>query len=161
MAGQSSPRVPHGADVLLVDGTCIFCNRLVAFVLRHDRKERFYFSHLQGAVSRAALARHGRDPEDLDGVYLLARAGTAEEELLVDGQAGRVIWPSMFKAAAVMRWIPLPLLNLFYRWFARCRYRLFGQAAACIVPTPEARRRFLDGAEPPWSAYPPSGLPKQ
>jgi predicted DCC family thiol-disulfide oxidoreductase YuxK len=50
----------------------------------------------------------------------------------------------MFKVAAVVRWIPLPLLNVFYRVFAR-RYRLFGQARACVVPDAEARGRFLDG----------------
>jgi predicted DCC family thiol-disulfide oxidoreductase YuxK len=145
MALESSPRVPEGADVLLVDGTCIFCNRLVAFLLRHDRKERFYFSHLQGSIGRAALARHERDPADLDSIYLLSHAGTPDEKLLVDGEAGRVIWPSLFRAAGVVRWIPLSLLNLFYRLFARYRYRLFGQARECIVPATEARGRFLDG----------------
>ena len=45
--------------------------------------------------------------------------------------------------AAVLRWVPLALLNLQYRLFARIRYRLFGQAKGCIVPTEQERRRFL------------------
>ncbi|MCB9656000.1 MAG: DUF393 domain-containing protein, partial [Sandaracinaceae bacterium] len=45
--------------VILVDGTCLFCNRLVATLLRLDRRGRFHFAHLQGPRARALLAAHG------------------------------------------------------------------------------------------------------
>jgi predicted DCC family thiol-disulfide oxidoreductase YuxK len=130
------------ASVLLVDGTCIFCNRLVAFILRHDRKGQFHFSHLQSNFGRATLARHGRDPSDVDGVYLLVDAETSNERLLVDGEVGRVIWPALFRAAVVLQWVPLPILNVFYGVFARYRYRLFGKYDSCHVPSAEERERF-------------------
>ncbi len=31
--------------VILVDGTCVFCNRLVARVMRMDKKKLFRFAH--------------------------------------------------------------------------------------------------------------------
>jgi predicted DCC family thiol-disulfide oxidoreductase YuxK len=39
--------------------------------------------------------------------------------------------------------VPLPLLDWYYRVFARYRYRLFGQYDECVVPTPEQRARFV------------------
>jgi predicted DCC family thiol-disulfide oxidoreductase YuxK len=143
---MDAPAVPPvAANVVLVDGMCVICNRIVAFILDHDPQGLFYFAHLQGPLAQQALSRHGRDPHDIDGVYLLAEVGTPSERLLADGAAGREIWPRLFKAAIVLRWIPLPVLNFFYRAFARNRYRLFGKYDACRVPTLDERGRFLEG----------------
>ncbi|HVH46326.1 MAG TPA: DCC1-like thiol-disulfide oxidoreductase family protein [Labilithrix sp.] len=135
--------VPRGANIILIDGTCIFCNRLVAFILARDAAGLFHFAHLQGPLAQDALLRHGRDPRDVDGVYLLVDAGTPAERLLVDGAAGREIWPRLFKLAMPLRWIPIALLDVFYRVFARYRYRLFGKYDVCRLPTADERRRFV------------------
>ncbi len=137
---MSNPR-----HVILVDGTCIACNRLVAFILRHDGRGVFGFAHIQSERAQAWLARHGEEP-DIDTIYLVADADTDAERLLLDGAAGRVIWPLLFWFAWPVRLVPVVLLNLWYRSFARVRYRLFGQADACIVPTEAERARFLADA---------------
>ena len=132
-------------SIILVDGTCLFCNRLVAHILRRDREGRFHFAHIQSEFASDALARHGAIA-DIDTIYLIDRRDPANERLLEDGAAGRVIWPQLYAIAFVLRILPLPLLNLFYRLFARFRYRLFGQAGACVVPDQEQRSRFISGA---------------
>jgi predicted DCC family thiol-disulfide oxidoreductase YuxK len=143
---MDAPAVPPvGANVVLVDGMCVMCSWIVAFILDHDPQGLFYFAHLQGPLAQQALSRHGRTPHDIDGVYLLTEAGTPSERLLADGAAGREIWPRLFKAAIVLRWIPLPILNFFYRACARNRYRLFGKYNTCRVPTLDDRHRFLEG----------------
>lgn len=128
--------------VILVDGTCAFCTRLVSTILRRDKAGYFHFAYIQGEFARAALSRQGRDPDDIDPIYLILNAGETGERVLMDGAAGREIWPRLFKLAIVMRWIPLVLLNLGYRLFARVRYPLFGQLKQCYVPTPEECARF-------------------
>jgi predicted DCC family thiol-disulfide oxidoreductase YuxK len=133
-----------GKIVVFVDGTCVFCNRLVSFILRRDRQGIIFFSHLQSPFAQDARRRHGRDPADLDGIYALVDAGLPTERLCVDGEAGREIWPRLFAAALVLRWIPLFALNLFYRLFARVRFRLFGRYEACHVPSPEERARCIE-----------------
>jgi predicted DCC family thiol-disulfide oxidoreductase YuxK len=129
-------------DVILIDGTCIFCNRLVAFILRRDTAGRYAFAHLQSDFARGALERHGLEP-DIDAIYLLHQPGAAGERLLVDGQVGREIWPRLLWFALPIRWVPLALLNLGYRAFAKIRYRLFGQYPSCHVPSEAERARFL------------------
>jgi predicted DCC family thiol-disulfide oxidoreductase YuxK len=143
MTAASSPE--HvGANVIVVDGTCIFCNRLVDLILRRDRERHFRFAHVQSDFARAALARHGMTP-DIDAIYLVCAAETEAEQVLMDGAVGRQVWPRIFPAVGLlMRMTPLPILNLFYRGFARIRYRLFGQYPACRIPTPDERARFVE-----------------
>lgn len=130
--------------VIFVDGECIACNRLVRFILELDRRHLFRFAHLQGDFARAARVRHGADPDDVDSIYLLVHEGTERERLLLDGAAGREIWPRLFATAMPARLMPVPLLDIGYRAFARIRYRLFGKADACVVPPASLRARFVE-----------------
>jgi predicted DCC family thiol-disulfide oxidoreductase YuxK len=136
--------IPAGANVVLIDGECIYCSRVASFILRHDRDGTFSFAHLQGALGKDVLGRHGRPTDDIDSIYVLLDAGTPDERLLWDGKAARAIWPRLFAFAIVLRWIPLFVLDAAYRAFARRRYRLYGKYDACYVPSPEERARFLD-----------------
>jgi predicted DCC family thiol-disulfide oxidoreductase YuxK len=129
--------------VILVDGTCIFCNRLVRAILRLDRKGHFHFGHIQSDFAATVLARHALQP-DIDAIYLVDDAGTPAERVLIDGAASRVIWPRIFPIAAAIRLVPVPLLNVFYRAFAGVRYKLFGQYSACAVPSAQERARFVE-----------------
>jgi predicted DCC family thiol-disulfide oxidoreductase YuxK len=143
LAAPRNDAMTDSSILILVDGTCIFCNRLVSFFLRHDHNGILRFAHLQGALARTLLERHGLTL-DIDAIYAITDYGAQHERVHIDGAAGRLIWPRLFRAAAFMRFVPLFLLNLQYRLFARVRYRLFGQADACIVPSTEQRSRFLD-----------------
>jgi predicted DCC family thiol-disulfide oxidoreductase YuxK len=136
--------IPRGANVIFIDGECVFCNRLVSFILAHDPSGIFFFGHLQGRTAKDVLRRHGRNEDDLDSVCVLVDAGTPDESLLRDGRAAREIWPRLFWFAVILKWIPLSILNASYRAFASRRYRLFGKYDACHVPSASERARFLD-----------------
>ena len=90
------------------------------------------------------LARYDRNADDVDSIYVLVGAGTADEHLYWHGRAARAIWPRLFFFARILAWVPLPVLDFFYRAFAKRRYRLFGRYDACHVPSKEERARFLD-----------------
>jgi predicted DCC family thiol-disulfide oxidoreductase YuxK len=128
--------------VIVVDGTCVFCNRLVSFILSRDPAGLFHFTHVQSDFARRTLARHGVEP-NADVLYLIDAPGTSDERILLDGAAGRAIWPRLYRIAVVLRWLPLPILNFGYRLFARMRFRLFGRYDACIVPAGAQRGRFM------------------
>lgn len=70
--------------------------------------------------------------------------GRARPSSSIDGEVGRSIWPRLFRVAAVARWVPLPVMNAFYRLFARVRFRRFGRYDACRVPTAEERARCIE-----------------
>lgn len=73
--------------ILLYDGVCGLCNRLVQFVLRRDAAGIFRFASLQGELAGGILARHGIDSRDLDTVYVVVNASTADEFLLARSDA--------------------------------------------------------------------------
>ena len=137
------------SDLVLYDGVCGLCNGFVAFVWPRDRAGRFRFAALQGEAARAILARHGRDATALDTVFVVVDAGTPSERLLDRSAAGVYVLAQLGGAwrlaAALLGWVPRPLLDLAYRLVARNRYRLFGRLDACPVPGPEHRERFIEG----------------
>jgi predicted DCC family thiol-disulfide oxidoreductase YuxK len=153
-----------GRHVILYDGVCGLCNRLVRFVLPRDRGRVFRFGPLQGAWARAALARHGRDPGDLDTQYVVKDAGTPAERVLDRAEASLFIvarltlpWRLL---APLLRVLPRRALDVAYDAVARSRYRVFGRHAACLAPPPDAADRFVGETGDPLRP-PPSGAPER
>jgi predicted DCC family thiol-disulfide oxidoreductase YuxK len=137
----------EGTHLVLYDGVCGLCSRLLQFLLAHDRRAVFTFASLQSATGRAVIERFGGNPEELTSFFVVAdyRTGAAcmlgrsRAALFVAGALG---WP--WKAAGVLRVLPTPILDRLYDLVARTRYRVFGRLDRCLVPRPEHRRRFLD-----------------
>jgi predicted DCC family thiol-disulfide oxidoreductase YuxK len=146
-AAAQSPSSARGTHLLLYDGVCGLCNRLLQFVLRHDRRGRFSFASLQSAVGRSLVEGSGGNPSALTSFYVFtdfqsgrSRALTrSEAALFVAGQLG---WP--WTVAACLRLLPLRTRDRLYDAVARRRYRLFGRYDRCLLPAPEYRNRFID-----------------
>src|ERR1035437_5502857 len=73
--------------MLLYDGVCGLCIRLVQFILRRDPAGIFRFASLQSPLAGRILARHGADAQDLDTVYVVVNADQADEQLLARSDA--------------------------------------------------------------------------
>ena len=149
--------------ILLYDGVCGLCNRLVQFVLRRDPVGIFRFASLQSALAEQVLARHGADAHDLDTVYVVVNYEQSDERILPRSDAvifilsrlgarefvteasttrqGSTFWRT---AAALLRLVPRPLRDWGYGLVARNRYRIFGRSETCMLPDPASRDRFLD-----------------
>jgi predicted DCC family thiol-disulfide oxidoreductase YuxK len=139
--------VKMSEPVLLYDGVCGLCNRLVQFLLRRDRHDRLRFASLQSDFATNVLERYGRDPKDLDTVYVLVNRGTPEEQLLARSDAILAvvrrlggIWKLAVAGKVVPRWIR----DRLYDQVARNRYRVFGKYETCMLPEPKQRAKFLD-----------------
>jgi predicted DCC family thiol-disulfide oxidoreductase YuxK len=131
------------AHIIFYDGVCGLCNRLNQFVLRRDKHDKFRFAALQSGFAREELGKRGKDPRDLDTVYVLSDEGKlydrARAILFMLRELG-----GGWKLTAVFSILPTVILNLGYRLVARLRYRLFGKYDACTVPTAAQREKFLD-----------------
>jgi len=139
--------VVEGAHLVLYDGVCGLCSRLLQFLLKHDRRAAFTFASLQSAVGRTIVERFGGDPDELTSFHVLAnyRGNTPEmfsrsrAALFVAGELG---WP--WKAAVFARVLPAAMLDHVYNVVARNRYRAFGRFEQCLIPRPEFRGRFIE-----------------
>ena len=137
--------MPTPANTLLLyDGVCGLCNRLVRFVLKHDPQARFRFASLQSAYAAPILKPHGLDPQDLNTLYVVQEDG---ERLTVRSDALIFVlyelgglWRAVSVALSIF---PKPLRDWGYNVVARHRYRIFGQYETCLLPEKKYQDRFL------------------
>jgi predicted DCC family thiol-disulfide oxidoreductase YuxK len=138
----------HPERVVLFDGVCNLCNATVNFLIDRDPGARLRFAALQSPEGQAVLARVGRQVQGEPESVFLVEGGRLYERSTAALRIARVLkgpWPLFYALVAV----PRPLRDVVYRWVARNRYRWFGKADACRLPTPALRARFLDAPPGP------------
>lgn len=139
---------PEVSPVLLYDGVCGFCDGMVQFVLRHDRRGTLRFATLQGAYGHAATLRHAelRNIDSVVWLETLPENGT--ERVLTRSDAAIRVAEYLggpWRLVLASRVIPQAVRDSLYDLFAHYRYRIFGKRDRCAVPPPGSRARFLDG----------------
>ena len=134
--------------IVFYDGICGLCNRLVQFLLKRDTRDRLRFASLQSDFAFKVLSRHGIDPKDLDTVHVVENYEQANERVLNRSdailRASRELGGVWAFAAMLGSVVPRPLGNVFYRFVATNRYRVFGKYETCMLPEPQQRAKFLD-----------------
>ncbi|HHI71621.1 MAG TPA: DUF393 domain-containing protein [Rhodobacteraceae bacterium] len=129
-----------GSDLIVFDGTCIFCSGFARFMARYDRKARFSFVTAQSEKGRELYRRYGLDP-DLMETNIVIVDGVAHVKMAAFAAAVRAIgWP--WRLFAVLGYIPQPLSDWLYDRIARNRY-LFGRRK-CVLPSEDLRGRIVD-----------------
>src|SRR5262245_10061294 len=145
---EQAGRGGEGVHLVLYDGVCGLCNRLLQFLLKHDRKAVFNFAALQSDTAGALVNRFGDNADGLTTFYVVANYRAAHAVMLNKSAAVLFIarelgWP--WRSAVLARVVPKAILDRLYDLVARTRYRAFGRLETCVVPRPEFRRRFIDG----------------
>ena len=134
--------------IILYDGVCGLCDRLVQLVIRMDRVDRFRFVSLQSELAARLLEPHGTNPLDLNTLYLLLGRAQPDERLLERSDAVIAILRELGGPwrliAATLRFVPSGIRNWCYDVIAMNRYRIFGQTGSCRLPDEKDRHKFLD-----------------
>ncbi len=133
-------------DVVLYDGDCGLCARVVQFALPRDRHDRFRFAALQSAFGRTILERHGMRTDAYDTFVVVEAPDTPGERLHLRSDGGLRLLTRLgggWRFAAALRIVPRFIRDAVYDFVARRRLRFFGRADACMVPMGSARAKFL------------------
>jgi predicted DCC family thiol-disulfide oxidoreductase YuxK len=134
--------------IVLYDGVCGLCNRLVRFLIKHDRHDRLRFASLQSDFATTVLNRHGISAGDLDTVHVVENYEQAGERVLNRSdailRAACELGGFWMVAATSAKVLPRPLRDFVYKIVARNRYRVFGKYETCLVPEARDRSKFLD-----------------
>jgi len=138
--------------ILLFDGVCNFCNSSVNFIITHDTENYFKFAPLQSDSGRELAekfglkfegneAKAGDSAKPVDSIILIEddRAYTHSSAALRIARHLGGIWSWSY----VFIIVPKFIRDVFYKLFARYRYKLFGKKDVCMMPTPELKQRFL------------------
>ncbi|HSD73263.1 MAG TPA: thiol-disulfide oxidoreductase DCC family protein [Steroidobacteraceae bacterium] len=128
--------------VLLFDGVCKLCTGSVAFVLRHEGDQDLRFAPLQSPAGVRLMQEFSIDPNQMKTFVVIAdgKAYVRSDAAIRVARFLRGAW----KLLSMLKIIPRPMRDYAYDVVARNRYRWFGRHDACIVPTPELRKRFID-----------------
>ncbi|RUL86202.1 thiol-disulfide oxidoreductase DCC family protein [Tautonia sociabilis] len=126
--------------IAFYDGECGLCNRFVQFVLDHDPDGRILLAPLQGSTFRDRCPDQA--PPDLSTVLLLDGGRLYDRSSAVLRVLRILRFPYSLLARLALV-VPRPLRDLSYDLVARRRYRWFGRAEACRLPTPRERARLL------------------
>ena len=134
--------------IVLYDGVCGLCNRMVQFLLKHDQEGRLRFASLQSDFAGKVLGRHGFDAKDLDTIHVVENYDQPGERVLQRSdavlRAGRELGGFWAASSSIAKIVPRALRDLVYRFVATNRYRVFGKYDTCMLPDPQQRSRFLD-----------------
>ena len=136
--------------IVLYDGVCGLCNRLVRFIIRRDSNAIFRFASLQGAFASRILASHHLNPGDLDTVYVVVAQNSEHPGELILSRSDAALFVlkqlgGLYKPAAfLLQMLPRFLRDLVYNMVARRRYRIFGRFETCPLPGAQDRGRFVD-----------------
>ncbi len=135
------PLVRPDEPVVLFDGVCNLCNRLVQFVIAHDPRGRLRLTSIQSPAGQALLRWAGLPTDRFDTMMFVeqGRAYTKSSAVL---RVARYFAPP-WSWLALFLILPAAFRDWFYDRVALNRYRLFGKHESCWVPTPETRKRFL------------------
>ena len=141
-------RPPEHSPVLLYDGECGLCNRVVRMLLRLDRHERLLFAPLQGEAGQSYLKAHGLPAKDFDTLVFIPdwdHRSRAEYLLRTDGAlaALRACGGLGAELAAIGAIFPARWRDGAYRGIASWRYRIFGMYRPQPLARPEWAERFL------------------
>jgi len=137
----------EGMHLLLYDGDCGMCSRLVRAVLALDRKRAFQFASLQSPFAARQLTRFGIEPGRSDTMVVISRFREHGATALTRSAAALFVlstlgWP--WRAAAVLKLLPRTITDSAYDFVARHRRRV--PSDTCARLGAEERKRFLDVA---------------
>lgn len=134
----------QGSDrpVVIFDGTCGFCSRLVSFILRHDARGELLFSPNSSPFGMKLLSSYNLVEASKDTIVVVAaeRALTRSDATIYIAEHLRVPY-SLFR---YLRLIPRSLRDVGYRVVAASRKFLPGNTDACEFLPPDKRDRIVE-----------------
>ena len=119
--------------ILYFDGVCNLCNKTVQWVLKHDRTRTIHFAPLQ--EHRDLLQ------SDMTSVVLFYNGTYYYKSDAVLKLVSFFGWQWQWVRMAYI--LPKFLRDKLYTFVANRRYKWFGKENECMVPSPDAKHRFL------------------
>jgi predicted DCC family thiol-disulfide oxidoreductase YuxK len=127
--------------ILLFDGVCNLCNRLVIFIIHWDKKAIIRFSALQSPGGLLLLKERGLSAESINSIVFIEgnryflKSSAVLHLLKALGGGWRIMYGFII--------IPKFIRDFLYDLIAKYRYRIFGISEKCMIPATEIEDRFL------------------
>lgn len=128
--------------MILFDGVCNFCNAMVNFIIRQDKRNIFLFAALQSASGKKLLEQHHIDWKDNDSFILVEQDKAYQRSGAALKLYQKLPW--YWKWTQIFWVFPRFIRDGVYNFIARNRYRWFGKKETCMIPSAAVREKFLE-----------------
>lgn len=125
-------------NFVLYDGDCGFCNRSVAFILKHEKNSSICFAPIQSNQTKELFEKNKWKEPNLSTFYFIQDGVKFERSSAAFEVLNYLKAP--YRWLRVFRFIPRGVTNWMYDQIAKRRQRL--SKGFCVLPTPEQRERF-------------------
>ena len=129
--------------VVLFDGKCGLCNRMISFIKSHNSKKNLYFAFLQSNYSKKYLKIGSDNILDLKTIIFIdgIKIYTKSQAIIMILKNMDGIYPRLTK---IFTLIPPSFLDSFYNLVAINRYRIFKKQNECNLHSSNENFLFLD-----------------
>ena len=120
----------NNKNILLFDGFCNLCSRLVNFIIKRDKKAKFLFLSLQSASGQSLLKKFGLPTDDFDSVVYIR-----SDKYFLKSSAILHILKEMggiWKLFFIFIIVPNFIRDFIYKIIAKTRYKIFGRHDSCV-----------------------------
>ncbi len=127
-------------NIIVFDGVCNFCNRIVQIIIRHDPSCQIHFAAQQSEAGEKFLNQYSIQESTSSVVFITNGMVYYQSDAVIEIAKFLTGWPSIFKYTII---VPRFLRNTIYKFIATNRYTIFGKQDHCMLPKEEDRERFL------------------
>ena len=127
--------------VVLFDGVCNYCNSMVNFLIRQDKKQILRFAALQSESGQKLLKQYNLPQDKFESVILIDKG-----KVFTSSTAGLKMYaklPWYWQWMQVFWIVPKSIRDAVYNYIAQNRYKWFGKKDQCMIPAPGVRSRFI------------------
>jgi predicted DCC family thiol-disulfide oxidoreductase YuxK len=128
-------------NIIVFDGVCNFCNRIVQIIIRHDPSAQIHFAAQQSEAGERLIRDYKVSTSTTSVIFIKNGLVYEQSDAVIEIAKLLKGLPSIFKYGII---IPRFLRNAIYNFIAANRYAIFGKQDQCMVPKEEDKKRFLN-----------------
>lgn len=126
--------------IVIFDGVCNFCNQSVNLIIKNNKNKNINFAPLQSNAAKQLLT-HFNMPTNYNNSIIFIENNTLYTKSAAVFKIIKHL--GLLKYMRIFSILPTSLNNYLYDIIAENRYKWFGKADSCMIPTPELKARFL------------------
>lgn len=128
-------------NIIFFDGVCNLCNSSVQWIIKNDKNEVFHFASLQSDFGQQLLKERNLDSNNFNS-FLFLKEGVLYDKSSAALQVAKLLRFPFFILYAFIA-VPKFFRDAVYGYIAENRYIWFGKKDACMIPSPDLKKRFL------------------
>lgn len=138
-----SPEHSLDKPIIIFDGVCVLCSRLLRLVLFADRKkQQFIFATAQSDIGKEQLQKHGYQTDEFETVLLITPGESLFTKMDVVFEVSKHLG-GLWHILRIFKIFPKSWRNGLYDFVANRRYKWFGKSDYCQLIPPHYSDRII------------------